>query len=70
MEGILKIADRYAILAEQAVAKNEWKKATAYVDLGLRINPKNSSLLALKELLQKQDTSLWGAFKSLFSRNK
>ena len=70
VEGILKIADRYAILAEQAVAKNEWKKATAYVDLGLRINPKNSSLLALKELLQKQDTSLWGAFKSLFSRNK
>ena len=68
--GILKIADSYATLAEQAVAKNEWKKATAYVDLGLRINPNNPSLLALKELLKKQDSSLWSAFKSLFSRNK
>ena len=70
INGILRIAERYAILAEQSVAKNEWQKATAYVDIGLRIDPNNRSLLALKELLEKQDSSILGAFKSLFSGNK
>lgn len=68
--GILQIADRYTVLAEQAVAKNEWGEAAAYVNIGLRINPRNQSLLALEELLEKQDTSMLGTFKSLFFGSK
>lgn len=65
--GILSIADRYAMLAEQSMARNEWEKTAAYVDIGLKIDPDHRSLLALKELVEKQDTSLLATIKSLFS---
>ena len=68
VQGILKIADRYSFLAEQAMLKNEYDKSSAYIDIGLRINPKNEALLSLKSLVNSQDTSLWSTFKSLFSK--
>jgi len=67
IQGIMNIADRYAILAEQAMARNEWEKTAAYVDIGLKIDPDHQSLLALKELVEKQDTSMLATIKSLFS---
>lgn len=67
VRGILSIAERYAILAEQAMAKNDWQKTAAYVDIGLRIDPQNRSLLALQDLLKKQNPSLIATIKSLFS---
>lgn len=68
INGILAIADRYSVLAEQAMIKNEIEKTKAYVDLGLRINPKNEALLAMKNFVKKQDTSLFSTFKKLFSK--
>lgn len=67
MRGVLNIAERYAVLAEQSMARNEWQKTSAYVDIGLRIDPKNRSLLALQDLLKKQNPSLLATIKSLFS---
>jgi len=67
IRGILSIAERYAILAEQSMAKNDWQKTAAYVDIGLRIDPQNRSLLALQDLLKKQNPSLLATIKSLFS---
>ena len=67
VRGILNIAERYAVLAEQAMTKNDWQKTTAYVDIGLRIDPQNRSLLALQDLLKKQNPSLLATIKSLFS---
>lgn len=67
VNGILQIADRYAFLAEQAVLNNENEKASAYADIGLRINPRNEALLALKNFSQAQDGSLWTTVKKLFS---
>ena len=67
VNGILQIADRYAFLAEQAVLNNENEKASAYADIGLRINPRNEALLALKTFSQSQDRSLWSTVKGLFS---
>jgi len=68
VKGILNIADRYSFLAEQAMLKNEFDKSSAYIDIGLRINPKNDALLSLKSLVNSQDTSLWSTFKGLFSK--
>jgi len=67
MRGILSIADRYAMLAEQSMAKNDWHKTAAYVDIGLRIDPRNRTLLALQNLVRKQNPSLLATIKSLFS---
>ena len=68
INGILAIADRYSVLAEQSMIKNEIDKTKAYVDLGLRINPKNEALLAMKNFVKTQDTSLFTTFKKLFSK--
>jgi len=65
--GILEIADRYAVLAEQSLAKNEMEKTAAYVEIGLRINPRNQGLLALKHLTDSKDASLGAAIRSLFT---
>ena len=67
IRGILEISDRYAVQAEQALAKNENEKMLTYIEYGLRINPQNESLQALKSLAGSQDTSLLGTIKSLFS---
>ncbi len=67
VNGILEIADRYALQAEQALAKNDMEKMKTYIEYGLRINPKNESLIALKNLAGSQDTSLFGTIKSLFN---
>jgi len=48
--GFLEIADRYAILAERALADNEVEKTEAYINIGLKINPRNEALLSLKSL--------------------
>jgi serine/threonine-protein kinase PpkA len=65
--GIHEIADRYAVLAEQAMARDEMDKTAAYVDIGLRINPDNEALLALKKFAHDQDRSILGKVKGLFS---
>jgi serine/threonine protein kinase len=48
--GILEIADRYALLAEKTLAANDYSKTQAYIDIGLKINPRNTTLLSLKQL--------------------
>lgn len=68
IQGILEISERYLILAEQAMARNEPEKAAAYVDIGLRINPGNTGLQAMKELVSSGDTSLLATIKGLFKK--
>ncbi|MBI2994670.1 MAG: serine/threonine protein kinase [Gammaproteobacteria bacterium] len=67
VRGILEIADQYAVLAEQALARNEMEKSAAYIDIGLRINPDNQALLSLQNLMQNQDRGFLAAIKSLFA---
>ena len=67
INGITEIANRYAYLAEQAVLNNENEKASAFVDIGLRINPQNEALLALKDFAKSQDNSLLATLKKIFS---
>ncbi|MBI2969833.1 MAG: serine/threonine protein kinase [Gammaproteobacteria bacterium] len=70
VNGILEIADRYAVLAEQSLAHNEVEKTAAYVEIGLRINPDNEALIALKDLTSTHDSSFLGTVRSLFARGK
>ncbi len=67
ISGILAIADGYAQQAEQALAANQMEKMMTYIEYGLKINPRNESLLALKSLARSQDSSLLGTIKSFFS---
>ncbi|HSR62128.1 MAG TPA: serine/threonine-protein kinase, partial [Gammaproteobacteria bacterium] len=54
--GLMEIADRYAILAEQSLVKNEHNKTEAYIQIGLKINPDNQTLLKLKKLNEETRT--------------
>ena len=65
-EGILSIAERYAVLAEQSMANNDMVKTATYIDIGLQIDPENQALLTLKSILMNQKASLWQTFKSFF----
>ncbi len=67
VSGILEIANRYAMIAEQSLARDEMDKTTAYVEIGLRINPDNEALLALKNIMHSQNQSFLSKMKSLFS---
>jgi serine/threonine protein kinase len=66
IEGMLAISDRYAFLAEQALLNNENNKAEAYIDIGLRINPQNETLLDIKSLVKSRNRSLLTTIKNLF----
>ena len=65
-EGILAISERYAILAEQSLIKNEIEKTRTYIEIGLRIDPQNQALLSLQKLVTNQKTGVWQTLKSFF----
>lgn len=70
-EGIASIADRYAILAERALAQGNTAKTQTYIELGLKIEPDNNTLLSLKSLVRQEqnDDSLLQSLKGLFSQS-
>jgi serine/threonine-protein kinase PpkA len=51
-QGMLKIAERFAFLAERALATSDIDKARGYVKVGLQFDPKNKTLLTLRSLAQ------------------
>ena len=65
-EGILSIAERYAILAERSLVNNESDKTQTYIEIGLQINPKNEALLSLKSIVSTQETDFWHTIKTMF----
>lgn len=65
-EGILSISERYVILAEQALARNELEKTRSYINIGLQIDPKNQSLLSLQSLVSNQKMGFLETIKSFF----
>lgn len=66
--GILMIAERYAILADQSLAKNDYEKSRAYINIGLQIDPENDSLRSLRSLIDElEQQSLWNTIKSMLS---
>jgi len=66
--GLLNIADRYAILAEQSLVGNEFKKTEAYINIGLKIDPTNETLLQIQKLsMESSGKTVFDSLKDLFS---
>jgi serine/threonine-protein kinase PpkA len=65
-EGMLEIANRYAILAEREIARDEYETARSYVGIGLQIDPTNESLRVLQDIAAAPAVGFWDALASLF----
>lgn len=57
LEGFHRIAERYAVLAEQEYARRHYKKAQAYVTIGLQVQPDHGGLRTLQSLIDERDRS-------------
>ena len=67
-KGLLEIADKYAVLAERSLANNDYAKTEAYIQLGLKINSRNKTLLSLKNLNeQTRKSSFLDIIKNFFN---
>lgn len=51
-EGLLLVADRFAYLAEQELAANNYEAAQNYIAKGLKIDPHNQTLIKLQALTE------------------
>lgn len=67
--GMLAIAARFALLAEQAIAADHFEQARSYVALGLQIEPDNRTLLELKAIAAEDKVGFWQALVSLLNRD-
>lgn len=50
VQGLLDIADSYAVLAERSMLKNDYVKARAYINIGLKFNPGQKTLIEMIKL--------------------
>ncbi len=66
INGIYNIANQYALLAEQAMLNNELEKTSSYVELGLKIDPSNESLLSMKSFVENNTSGLLNTIRSFF----
>ncbi|NIR30431.1 MAG: serine/threonine protein kinase [Gammaproteobacteria bacterium] len=57
LRGFHRIAERYAVLAEQEYAHRRYKKAQAYVTIGLQVQPDHDGLHTLQSLIDERDRS-------------
>lgn len=55
--GIKKLAGKYGILADKALKKGDEKKARTYIERGLRIRPRDTTLLARQEHLNELEAA-------------
>lgn len=67
INGIYRIADQYAVLAEEAMRNNDLEKTASYVAIGLKIDPNNQALLSLRQFMQNYKTGFINTIKSFFS---
>ena len=63
--GIVAVAARYALLAEQALADDRIEQARSYVAIGLQIDPENKNLRELHTLAARDKPGFWSALSSL-----
>lgn len=68
--GMLAVAARFAILAEQAIAEDRFERARSFVALGLQINPANHTLQEMREIAQGDKVGFWDAVVSLLKRGE
>ena len=67
--GMLAVAARFAMLAEQAIADDRFEQARSYVALGLQIDPANRTLQEMREIATADKVGFWDAVASLLKRD-
>jgi serine/threonine-protein kinase PpkA len=70
IEGFSKIADRYFVLGQSAINRQQYNKAQNYVTSGLRVKNDHTGLLELKKQLVYQDRQRKRPIKRLFQNVK
>jgi serine/threonine protein kinase len=66
--GLLNIADRYAVLAEQSLVNNEFEKTEAYINIGLKVDSTNETLLQIQKLSGEIDgKTFFDSLKGFFT---
>ena len=66
--GLLNIADRYATLAERSLLDNDYSKAQAYINIGLKFNSNHEALIKLNKLnLDVGNKSFMEKLKNVFT---
>jgi len=63
-EGLLRIAERFAMLAERELANGNTGQASSYIEIGLQIDPGNQALQQLEKLAEHERS---GFLSRLFS---
>lgn len=63
--GMVQIAERFAFLAERALAHDNPAQAQDYIAIGLQVDPDNATLLALRDLARPQRRGVVESLKSL-----
>ncbi len=62
---MVQIAERFAFLAERALAHDNPAQAQDYIAIGLQVDPDNATLLALRDLARPQRRGVVESLKSL-----
>jgi hypothetical protein len=66
-QGLLRVAERFAFLAETEIANNNFDKAQSYISIGLQLDPSNQALQELQGLAVQTPHGFFHAFIKLFS---
>lgn len=64
--GMREIANRFAILAERAIAEGDVAQARSYIALGRQIDPENASLGLLEDMSTESEVGFFDALASFF----
>jgi len=56
-QGLLRVAEGFAFLAEREVANNQMEAAQNFIAIGLQVDPTNQALLTLRELAKPTERS-------------
>ena len=59
IQGIAEIAERFAFLAERALAEGNTASAKGFISVGLQVDPNNPTLAQLKDISDRAERGLW-----------
>jgi len=64
--GLKMIADKFANLAEKELAKNKYRSAAEYINIGLQVDAQNKRLKELRSLTAKSKQNIFDSLRKLF----
>ena len=65
-KGLLRIAERFVVLAEGEFSRRNYGKAQSYIALGLQVDPINQGLTSLQRFIENRKDSIFDTIASFF----